>query len=196
VVRRGLWFVLAPVLAWTCVAGRVLIVSVPVGSPDLIVSLASHEWERLPAAAEAARRFPSAQLVLTHPPAVTVYNCHDCEHRIDRLVAAGVDASRVTVVPLTVDGTRGEALAVRAFAEPRGVRQLLVVTSPYHTRRALGVFQRAFAGSGVTIGIEPATAYAHVRPGVWFAGAEDRWYVTYEWAALVYYGARYGILPG
>ena len=85
--RRRLSLLLALVLAWVSVAGRVLVVSEPVVSPDLIVSLASHEWERLPAAAAAARRFPSAAVVLTRPPAVTVYNCHDCEHRIERLAA-------------------------------------------------------------------------------------------------------------
>ena len=46
-------------------AGSALVVSEPLASPDAIVSLASHEWERLPAAAALARQYPEALVVLT-----------------------------------------------------------------------------------------------------------------------------------
>ena len=45
---------LALAVAWTYFAGRLLVLSQAVDAPDVIVSLASHEWERLPAAAAAA----------------------------------------------------------------------------------------------------------------------------------------------
>ena len=180
---------------WVSIAGRVLVLSLPIGTPDAIVSLGSHEWERLPEAADAAARYPSALVVLTQPREITVYNCHDCAHRVDRLVAAGVAASRVRMLALTNDTTRGEADACRRFAAQTAIRRVLLVTSPYHTRRALAVFRDALAGTGVEVGVEPATAYAKARPALWFMTAEDRWYVAYEWAALFYYGVRYGIPP-
>ena len=62
-------------------AGTALVVSRDLDSPDAIVMLASHEWERLPAAAALARRHPGAVVLLTVPVAVTQYNCHLC--RID-----------------------------------------------------------------------------------------------------------------
>ena len=63
-----------------------------IDQPDAIVSLASHEWERLPEAAALARRAPKAIVVLSQPINLNAFNCHDCEHRVDRLVAAGVAA--------------------------------------------------------------------------------------------------------
>ena len=182
-------------LVWTACAGRVLVLSRPVQSPDAIVSLASHEWERLPAAAAAAVRFPSAHVLLTLPSRITVYNCHDCSHRVARLVGAGVSASRVRILPLNVGGTRGEAEASRNEVVRARFKRVLVITSPYHTRRTLAVFRSAFSGTGVEVGIEPASRYSQARPWLWWTALYDIWYVTYEWAASTYYALRYQIWP-
>jgi uncharacterized SAM-binding protein YcdF (DUF218 family) len=182
-------------VVWAYGAGRVLVLSTPVSDPDAIVSLASHEWERLPAAADLAARYPHAQVLLTEPTAVTVYNCHDCANRVAWLTRAGVTPDRVHVLPLAADGTRAEADACRALASHTSLKRLLVVTSPYHTRRTLAVFRAALAGTGVEVGVEPATRYSPARPALWFTAPYDRWYVAYEWSALVYYAARYGIWP-
>ena len=193
---RGLLFgAVAVVLAWTLVAGSWLVVSVPLDDPDVIVSLASHEWERLPEAARAAKKYPDAIVLLTKPDHVTVYNCHDCEHRVDRLVSLGLPRERVLVRLLDVPGTFGEALLVRDFMMAAGRHRVLVVTSPYHTRRTLGILRHVFAGTAVLFGVIPANQFSQARPPVWWMSGYDRFYVAYEWAALVYYVARYGVMP-
>lgn len=176
-------------------AGRVLVVSRPIASPNAIVSLASHEWERLPEAATAATTWPDTVVLLTLPSRIGPYNCHDCANRIHRLAVAGVAPSRVTVLPLSTDGTRGEALAVRQFALSRRMMRVLVVTSPYHTRRALAVFKAVFRDTGIDIGIQPASTHSQARPSRWWAAPFDRWYVTYEWTALAYYALAHGVWP-
>jgi len=175
-------------------AGSALVVSKPVPQPEAIVSLASHEWERLPAAAQLAARFPRAAVVLTVPREVTKYNCHDCGNRVHRLELAGVAKERVRLVPLEEGGTYGEALAVRRFLEMAGMRRVLVVTSPYHTRRSLATFATVMTPVGVQVGIEPAAASSHANPSWWWALPDDRAYVPYEWAAIVYYGVFHGVL--
>lgn len=182
-------------IIFATVGGRVLVISRPIADPQAIVSLASHEWERLPAAAEAAARFPAAQVWITQPPTVTIYNCHDCANRVRRLGAAGVAESRVKTLRLTLDGTHGEAEACREVALAAGLTRLLVITSPYHTRRTLGVFRRAFSDTNIEVGVEPASRYSQARPALWWAAAYDRWYVAYEWAALAYYALRYQTWP-
>ena len=167
-------------------AGTALVTTVPLGSPDAIIALGSHEWERLPAAAEYARETPGALVLLTQPRVVTIYNCHDCSHRADVLASAGVAAPRIVTINDRVSNTRDEAAVARLECERRGIRRLLVVTSPYHTRRAWRIFQRAFAGSGVTLGIEPALQHSPAQPPRWWAAPYDRAYVRYEWAAIVY----------
>lgn len=174
-------------------AGSALVVSAAVRSPDVIVSLASHEWERLPAAANMARRYPDALVLLTLPPAVNGFNCYDCAHRTDHLVKAGVAKERIRIVPLTQGGTYGEAVATRDFVAGRHLGSMLVVTSPYHTRRSLATFRTVLAPAGVAIGVAPATATSPARPEWWWAASYDRAYVGYEWAAALYYWLWHGV---
>ena len=172
-------------------AGSALVVSSPLSSPDAIVSLASHEWERLPATAALARRYPRALVVLTLPQPVTQFNCHDCVHRAERLMNAGIEVGRIRVVPLTLGGTYGEAMAVRGLVTEHHLKSVLVVTSPYHTRRSLLTFRKALRDAGVTVGVAPASRTSPARPELWWARPYDRAYVAYEWAARLYYWLRH-----
>ena len=176
-------------------AGSVLVTRLSLASSDAVVSLASHEWERLPLTARLAREHPQALVVLTVPEQPTPYNCHDCPNRLDRLRRLGVEQARVRVVQLTEPGTYGEALAVRVLAGKTGIRSLVVATSPYHTRRALAAFRKVFQGTGIQVGVEPASATSPARPAWWWTAGYDRAYVAYEWAAIAYYTWRYGIDP-
>ena len=174
-------------------AGTMLVVRRPVLDPDVIVSLASHEWERLPTTAHLAAVHGRAFVLLTEPAQVTRHNCHDCFGRDERLSAMGVDGSRVHVGKLTSPGTHGEALAALAFAREHKVRAAVIVTSPYHTRRALAVFRKVFDGTGVQLGIEPAFAASRAQPERWWWQPDDRAYVPYEWIAIAYYAWAYDV---
>jgi uncharacterized SAM-binding protein YcdF (DUF218 family) len=176
-------------------AGTALVAHVELDRPDAIVSLASHEWERLPAAAALARKYPAAQVLLTVPIAANPFNCHDCGHRVDRLVAAGVARKRIVMLPRRVFRTRDEAEAVREWVPRHGVRSVMVVTSAYHTRRALDTFRNMLAGTGIAVGVYPA-GLSNVEPDRWWRHKYDRWYVGYEWRARVYYLLRFGVAWG
>ena len=87
----GVGLVLLVALAASA-AGTLLVVSRPLPHPDAVISLSSHEWERLPATARLASDNPAAIVVLTLPQPATVYNCHDCAGRVGRLQRLGVSA--------------------------------------------------------------------------------------------------------
>jgi len=181
---------LAGMASW---AGRALVVQEPVARPDAIISLGSHEWERLPVAARWAVQHPDAVVILTHPQVATQFNCHDCAHRVQRLGYMGVTESRVQVLPVLGSGTYGEARAALAFARGSGLRRLLIVTSPYHTRRSLALFRHVFAQTGIEVGIAAATVEPPIQPAWWWLAPYDRAYVPYEWAAIVFYAWEYGV---
>ena len=172
-----------------------LLVDRPIDQPDAIVVLASHEWERLPVAAELGRRYPAAQVLLTLPVEVTEHNCHECSERLSRLTEAGINPDRVIVLPQLVTNTYDEARAARAFAARHGIDRLVIVTSPYHGRRALATFRHLFRSAGVSTDLGLLTASPGIDPARWWLRHYDREYVAYEWTGIVYYAIRFGVLP-
>jgi uncharacterized SAM-binding protein YcdF (DUF218 family) len=179
-------------LWWLPHAGTLLVRDVPLEAPDAIVSLASHEWERLPQTITLAHRYPRSRIILTEPRNITQFNCHDCLQRLSWLVQNGIARDRITVVPLTESGTFGEAVAVAQLIRGIPLRRILIVTSPYHTRRAFAVFRSVLASTPAQVGIAIASQ-SPAQPGRWWTTPYDRWYVRYEWAAIAYYAFRYGV---
>jgi len=93
-----------------------------------------------------------------------------------------------------VTNTYDEATAAREYVTQHHDTRVMVVTSPYHTRRALATFEKVFTGSNVAIGITPASDESPARPDRWWATGYDRGYVGYEWAAVVWYALRHGVV--
>jgi uncharacterized SAM-binding protein YcdF (DUF218 family) len=175
--------------------GDTLIVSAEVGKPDAIVVLASHEWERLPVAAELARTYPAARVLLTLPSQVTEHNCHECSERTNWLARAGVSRERLTVLPQTVRNTYDEARATQSFVQTQGFERVLVVTSPYHGRRALATFRHVFKSAGLATRVGLASPVSLATPDRWWLRRYDRDYVAYEWSGIIYYAIRFGVPP-
>ena len=196
-MRRRLALALAVALAalWWPVAGAGsrLVVARPAGPPDAIVMLASHEWERLPAAAALARAYPASRVLLTVPVAPSRFNCHLCSERPAWLQREGVAAERIFELPARVSNTYDEALGVRRYVTAHALRRITVVTSPYHSRRAFQVFAHVLAGTAVELGVLPASASSPADPRRWLWHSYDRAYVSYEWAAILEYRVKYGV---
>jgi uncharacterized SAM-binding protein YcdF (DUF218 family) len=125
----------------------------------------------------------------------TPANCNNCGARTAWLQGLGVPGPRVGVLAPPVTNTYDEAVAARAYCAEHGVTRLVIVTSPYHTRRTLATFRTVFRDSGISLGVEPALEHSTARPDDWWARSGDRWYVSYEWAALAWYAVRYGVNP-
>lgn len=158
IVSIAVWVLTAPFLA------TYLIVEKPLANADAIIVLSgSAEYkERTRKAAElyklgvAPRVFITndgerggwSQSERTNPPYV------ELEQR--ELIANGVFPDAITVLPGEVYGTDQEAQALALEIESRPIKSLLIVTSAYHTRRALRTFDKILAGRGVEIGIEHA----------------------------------------
>jgi len=131
-------------------------------------------------------------VVLTHPKTVTKFNCHDCANRPQLLAKAGISAERIRIIGLTLGGTYGEAVATRDLVVAQHLKSVLVVTSPYHTRRSLATFRKVLGG-GVAVGVVASSDTSPARPDRWWAQGYDRAYVGYEWAAALYYQVRFGV---
>jgi len=120
-------------------------------------------------------------------------NLTSTERAKDAVLDAGIPEQRLVILPSRVRSTYDEAVTVRAFAEKSGIRNVLVVTSPYHSRRALWVFRRVLEPAGVQVGIEsPLAGEQSPQPGTWWLSRAGWHNVALEYPKLVYYWIMHG----
>ena len=183
------------------VAARALIVSVPLASADAIVVLSGSSTfvERTQKAAELYRQGRAPLVLLTDDHtrggwnSVQQRNPYFVERATDELIKAGVPAESIKIVPGVASSTHDEALLLREYAVAQRLQSVLVVTSAYHSRRALRTLRQAFAGTITTVGLEsaplgsgtPSTVFWWLRPEGWRV-------VGGEYVKLIYYSVRYG----
>ena len=164
----------------------------PIDDPDAILVLGSHEHERLPEAARLARQWPRAIVLLSEPVIATPFNCQDCANRVRTLEHAGVARDRVRVLSPRVRNSFDEFRAAATWMHEGHARRLLVVTSPYHTRRAGALAAYVLAGRPTGIAACPVPG-GLAAP--WWSRRYDRRYVLYELAALADNAWRHRIPP-
>ncbi|MBV9211758.1 MAG: YdcF family protein, partial [Acidobacteria bacterium] len=114
------------------------------------------------------------------------------ERAAKELEASGVPAAKIEILPQVVTSTYEEATLLREYVAAQHLRSVLIVTSAYHTRRALWTLRRAFAGSGIELGIEsPPAGWQTPAPATWWLHARGWQLVAGEYVKLLYYHLRY-----
>lgn len=152
------WLVAAPFLA------NYLIISRPLEQPEamIVLSGSSQYIERCRKAAELYRERKISLIYLTNDGELSGWSVADQSNvpflELERreLVANGVLNDSIRVLDGIVKGTDDEAKAMATEARDQGLKSVLIVTSPYHTRRAYRAFERMFVETGIQIGIEHA----------------------------------------
>jgi len=188
----SLWFV-----AWC--AAKWIIVSAPLHSADaiLILSGSSTLRERAQHAAQLYKEGYSKRILLTRDTQRGSWseaeqrNPFFYESTVAELRRQGVPANDIEVIGPAVQSTWDEAITVRDYASEHNLRSLLIVTSSYHSRRALWTFRHHFAGRYIQIGIDPvATGLQTPRPALWWASRKGWQVVFLEYLKLIYYCCR------
>jgi len=85
--------------------------------------------------------------------------------------------------PFTARDTFEDAIVALRVARAGGFRDVLVVTSPYHSRRTAWIFARVFAGSGVRVGVYPSGNF-YMDYDRWWNGRHGRSMILLEYVKL------------
>lgn len=179
-----------------------LIIEKPLNKVDaiLVLSGSSTYVERTEKAAELYRQGAAPRIFLTddgersgwsrternNPPFV--------EMARKSLIEQGVSADAIEVLPETVDGTKAEADALCKKIKESNLKSILLITSGYHTRRALGVFEKTFADNNLMteIGIESAAPGNQTpAPFFWWLSLKGWRLVAGEYVKILYYWTYY-----
>jgi hypothetical protein len=186
--RKRLWIV-AGVAALVVVlfavnAGRMLVVDAPEQS-DVILVLAG-ETDRRPARAlELLDQGFGHTVVIDVPAVAKIYNVTQvqlAEHYVQSLP----QAAHVRVCPIVGLSTKEESHdAVKCLAHEEGNR-ILIVTSDFHTRRALSVFRHEVQGKNFSV----AAAHDSTQFGThWWTHRQWAKTCLDEWMRLVWWTA-------
>ena len=153
---------------WLRLIGKCLIVADPLSSANAVVPLAGGGLERVGNAVSLFQGGYADWFLATNPP-LSIPGVQRPYGDLVRgeAISRGVPATRVLVISTKVETTLEEAIAIRQLIRERGWRSLIVVTDPFHTRRARLIFRQVFRGTGVDIVFRPANGHWY-RANAWW----------------------------
>ena len=114
------------------------------------------------------------------------------ERTRQELISGGVLESQVVQLPGRVRSTYDEAVALKAYIGEHPLRTVLIVTSAYHSRRALWVFRHVLRDTRTIVGIDPVPAgNQSPAPDTWWVTRRGWRQVGAEYPKFAYYLVRY-----
>jgi uncharacterized SAM-binding protein YcdF (DUF218 family) len=128
------------IVALGAACGRFLVINQP-RSSDVIVILAGETDRRLVRGLEVLDQGYAPRLILDVPARARIYQWDQTE--LARKYVEGLpQASRIAICPIYGLSTRAEVQDVSRCLQGTEGRRILLVTSDFHTRRALSTFSR------------------------------------------------------
>lgn len=171
---RWIMFMVLPIeiILLATAAGRILVVDAP-QKADVIVVLAGETDHRPARALDLLRQGYAPRILLDVPAAGAIYDTTLLQ--IAKSYVAGLpEASRVTICPIAGLSTRDESHDVLKCLSPQDrPASILLVTSDYHSRRALSIFRHEIQGASFSV----AAAHDDSQFGT-------RWWTHRQWAKI------------
>ena len=150
-------------------AGRFLVVDSPQPS-DLILVLAGGTDRRPARALDLLHQGLAPRVLIDVPADARIYEFSQLE-LARKYVGHLPDASSVGICPIHGLSTREESHDVEKCLAPLDVKEVLIVTSDFHTRRALSIYRREIHGKSFSV----AASHDDTQFG-------EHWWTHRQWA--------------
>ena len=164
----------ALLFGFASLAGRVLVVDAPERS-EVILVLAGETDRRPVRALELLSQGYGKRLIIDVPAEARIYQWSQVE-LAHRYVESLEHHERISVCPIEGLSTRDESRDAEKCIKSQGGSRVLLVTSDFHTRRALSVFRKEIP----SISFSVAAAHDDVQFGT-------RWWQHREWAKTCFW---------
>ena len=182
------------VLAWATlpVMERFLVVDRPLASADSLIVMAGSSSERLPVAATLYNNKAVQRILLANDGVMGAFsrerhrNLYLVEWAEEELVSMRVPREAIITLPYSLSGSIYDALQSKKAVSANGLQRIIVVTSDYHTRRTMWIFDKVFEKQSVAIGISPAPSKITAMP--WY---RKLFPLSFEFLKYIYYRFRY-----
>jgi hypothetical protein len=176
--------VLAGIVGLAGNAGRFLIVDAPVRS-DVILVLAGETEHRPARALELLNQGYGRRVLIDVPADARSYSFTDVE--LARKYVQGLpQAAMVEICPIAGLSTRDESHDATQCLASAGAKNILIVTSDFHTRRALSIFRHEMHGASFST----AAARDETQFGTqWWTHRQWAKTCVDEWLRIVWWNA-------
>jgi uncharacterized SAM-binding protein YcdF (DUF218 family) len=172
---------------WLTAVGEGLVARDDVASADVIVVLAGNSPFRARHAETLYARGLAPNVIISNEP-LSSHGVQTTwlELRRHGLVQLTIPDQAIVPIPEISDSTYDEALRSREIMQTRGWRSAILVTDPFHMRRALLTFRQAFEPAGLAVAASPADGSKY---GVdnWWTDRNAIMRVAQEYLKLGYY---------
>jgi len=181
----ALFIVLAAgLIAFAANAGRILVVDDPQAA-DVMVVLAG-ETDRRPALAlELMRRGYARRMLIDVPAKARVFDT-SLVQLAERYVHELPEAANVRICPIEGLSTKDESRDLAKCLVQEDASRILIVTSDYHTRRALSIFRHEIQRKSLSIAGARDDSEFGVR---WWTNRQWAKTCLYEWLRLLWWSA-------
>jgi uncharacterized SAM-binding protein YcdF (DUF218 family) len=164
--------------------GRFLIIQDKLSPSDVILVLAGDaNGERVAEGVKLYKAGLAKKMLVSGGP--LAWNLTSAEWMKRQAVAMGVPAGDILLQDRSRSTLEDIAYSLPVIKE-KGFKSVILVTSPYHTRRSKRVFRKMGAGSGVSVSVYPAQN-SDFKLDRWWLRHEDTSHVVWEYVAMVYY---------
>lgn len=198
---KALKIILILVVLWVPLSwalSKFLVIEKPLDHPDAIVILGgSAEYvERTAFAASLFKQGGVQYVIITNDGQKGGWNQEEqrnpyfVERARANLLAEGVPPQAIVELPDVIDGTAEEAAVVLKFAAERSLPSFQLVTSAYHSRRALWIFESHRDKLGIVCSIGITTSRGgQFDPSsfMWFTSVEGWRMVGSEYLKMAYF---------
>jgi uncharacterized SAM-binding protein YcdF (DUF218 family) len=168
-VSIGVGFAIALIALWAAYAGRILVVDAPERS-DVILVLAGETEHRPARALELLGQGYGRRVLIDVPATAKLYGLTQLELARD-YVKSLPQAASVDICPTEGLSTKDEAHDAEGCLGQQKGSSILIVTSDFHTRRALSIFRHEIRGKSFSV----AAAHDETQFGI-------RWWTRRQWA--------------
>lgn len=194
-------FLLLPLLwlaAW--VSARWLIISAPLDRVDAIVVLSGSSTlrERARHAARLYSEHRSQKIILTNDGQQGGWsqeeqrNPYFYERTSAELIRLGIPEENIEVLQPVVNSTWDEATLISEYSKTNNLRSILIVTSSYHSRRALWTFRTLLQDNGTQVGVDPVEPGIQTpSPATWWMHVRGWRMVPGEYIKFAFYRINY-----
>jgi len=177
----GIVFVIAAALGGLVLVGHLLDIEDPLAQVDAIVALSGDEGPRTDTAVDLWKR-GYAPTIIFAGSALDPDSISSADIMKREAVAAGVPAAAILVEPLSSTTEENAARVVRLMRD-KGLKTAILVTSPYHQRRAAILFARAVSATPIAFRNYPARD-PQWDPNTWWLDQPARRLTLIELAKL------------